>query len=314
MAGCINQSKIVIGVSSCLLGHNVRFDGNHKQQRLITDELAEKFHYVAICPETAIGLGVPRPPIRLVGDGNRQRAINVRDESIDVTAQLVEFGRRKARQLQHISGYIFKKGSPSCGLFNVKIYKNPAQVLNSGTGLFAREIMNAHPLLPVEEEGRLNDAMLRANFLQRVEVYHRWQQLQKQGLSRHALAQFHTRHKFMILAHCEATYRKLGRLIALIGGQPLQSAADEYIALLMTGLTKPASRGRHSNVLQHMVGFLKRHLDHQDKREMQTIIADYRQGKVPRAVPVTLLKHYLRKFPTRYLTSQYYLQSYYDGI
>jgi uncharacterized protein YbgA (DUF1722 family) len=186
--------------------------------------------------------------------------------------------------------------------------------MNGGTGLYAREIIRAHPLLPVEEEGRLNDAMLRANFLQRVEVYHRWLQLQRQGLSRHALAQFHTRHKFMILAHCETTYRKLGRLIALIGRQPLRPAADEYIALLMSGLNKPASRGRHTNVLQHMVGFLKSHLDNQDKREMQTIIAEYHQGKVPRVVPITLLKHYLRKFPTNYLINQYYLQYCYTDL
>jgi uncharacterized protein YbgA (DUF1722 family)/uncharacterized protein YbbK (DUF523 family) len=308
------QSKIFIGVSSCLLGHKVRFDGNHKHQELLTGELADKFHYVAICPETAIDLGVPRTPIHLVGDVNQQRAVNVKDESVDVTQRLVEFGRKKAQQLQHISGYIFKKGSPSCGLFNVKIYKSPVQVLNSGIGLYAREIINTHPLLPVEEEGRLKDATLRANFLQRVEVYHRWQQLQNTGLSRHALVQFHTRHKFILMAHCEAAYRKLGRLIAFIGEQPLQSVADEYILLLMTGLNKPASRGRHSNVMQHMMGFLKGHLDTQDKREMQTIIAEYRQGKVPRVVPVTLLKHYLRKFPTNYLINQYYLQYCYTDL
>jgi uncharacterized protein YbgA (DUF1722 family)/uncharacterized protein YbbK (DUF523 family) len=309
-----NQSKILIGISSCLLGHKVRFDGNHKHQKLITGELADRFQYVPICPETAIGLGVPRTPIHLVGDVNQQHAVDVKNASVDVTQQLVEFGRQQARQLQHISGYIFKKGSPSCGLFNVKIYKSPTQVLNNGIGLYAREIISAHPLLPVEEEGRLKDVTLRANFLQRVEVYHRWRQLREEGLSRHALVQFHTRHKFIVQAHCEATYRKLGRLVALIGGQPLQSTAEEYISLLMTGLNKPASHGRHTNVLEHMLGFFKRHLDAHDKREMQKIIADYRQGKVPRVVPVTLLKHYLRKYPTVYLANQYYLQSSYADV
>ena len=309
-----SQDKILIGISSCLLGQKVRFDGNHKQQKFITGEFAAKFDYLPICPEMAIGLGVPRTPIHLVGDVNQQRAVNIKDESIDVTQQLVEFGRQKARQLQHVSGYIFKKGSPSCGVFNVKIYKSPTQVLNSGTGLYAQEIINANPLLPVEEEGRLKDPTLRANFLQRVEVYHRWQQLQVKGLTRHSLVQFHTRHKFMILAHCETTYRNLGRLVARIGDTSLHTFASEYIALLMQGLKKPGTRGRHSNVLEHMFGFVKRHLDAHDKREMQEIIAGYREGKIPRMVPVTLLKHYLRKFPAGYLTNQYYLQQCYSDI
>ncbi|MGD8570843.1 MAG: DUF523 and DUF1722 domain-containing protein [Gammaproteobacteria bacterium] len=308
------DNKIAIGISSCLLGQKVRFDGNHKHQKFITGEFAERFYYVPVCPEMAIGLGVPRTPIHLVGNNEQQRAVNVKDESIDVTEQLVEFGRQKARQLQHISGYIFKKGSPSCGVFNVKIYKTPTQVLNTGTGLYAQEIINSNPLLPVEEEGRLNDLTLRANFLQRVEVYHRWQQLQSNGLSRHALVKFHTRHKFLILAHCEKTYRALGRMVANKEKQSLEIVAHEYISMLMDGLKRPGSRGRHSNVLEHMFGFIKRNLDTHDKREMREILASYREGKVPRVVPVTLLKHYLRKFPAQYLLQQYYLQHGYPDV
>jgi len=162
--------KIVIGISSCLLGQKVRFDGNHKEQQLITRQLARRFEFVPTCPEMAIGLGVPRTPIHLQGDEKKQRLVNIRDTSIDVTDRLVEFSQKRASELNTISGYIFKKGSPSCGLLNVRIYKSDNQVLNGGTGLFAKEMIRAYPLLPVEEEGRLNDRELRANFFRRVEI------------------------------------------------------------------------------------------------------------------------------------------------
>ncbi|MCI0506963.1 MAG: DUF523 and DUF1722 domain-containing protein [Gammaproteobacteria bacterium] len=303
-----------IGVSSCLLGQKVRFDGNHKHQKLITEELAEKFTYVPVCPEMAIGLGVPRAPIHLTGDQHEQRAVNVKDASIDVTQQLVEFGKRKARELDFISGYIFKKNSPSCGLYNVKIYNTPSNVLSSGMGLYARQIIEANPLLPVEEEGRIQDTQLRANYLQRVEVYHRWQRLLNSGLNRKAVIDFHTRHKFMLLAHCEASYRESGRMIARIGGYALSEFAQQYIVLVMEGLKKPATPGKHSNVLEHIAGFFKHQLDTNDKAEMQNIITSYRLGRIPWIVPVTLLKHYLRKFPSTYLYRQYYLSQYHPDI
>jgi len=308
------RNTIFIGISSCLLGEKVRFDGNHKHQKFITEQFAEKFTYIPVCPEMAIGLGVPRTPIHLIGDETRQQAVNVKNESIDVTQQLVDFGQRKARQLNFISGYIFKKGSPSCGLFNVKIYKSPTNVLNNGMGLYAQQIIKANPLLPVEEEGRLKDMQLRANFLQRVEVYHRWQQLLSAGLSKKSIVDFHTQHKFMILAHCESAYRKLGRMISEIGKEELNGFAHRYISLVMESLQKPTTRGKQSNVLEHIFGFFKRDLDQHDKAEMQRIIAGYRRGVVPRIVPLTMLKHYLRKFPSNYLLGQYYLSHCYSDI
>ena len=309
-----DQNTIFIGISSCLLGQKVRFDGNHKHQKFITEQLAERFTYIPVCPEMAIGLGVPRTPIHLVGDDSEQRAVNVKDESIDVTHQLVAFGRDQAQQLNFISGYIFKKGSPSCGLFNVKIYKSPTNVTHSGVGLYAQEIIKANPLLPVEEEGRLKDMQLRANFLQRVEVYNRWQQLLSSGLNKKSVLDFHTQHKFMILAHCESTYRKLGRMISNIGNHVLEDFAHQYITMVMESLKKPTTRGKQSNVLEHIFGFFKRDLDKQDKAEMQHIITGYRDGAVPRIVPVTMLKHYLRKFPSGYLNKQHYLNHCYSDI
>lgn len=310
----MKQNEIVIGVSSCLMGQKVRFDANHKEHRYITRELSKRFSFLPICPEMAIGLGTPRTPIHLVGDEKNQRAVNIRDNSIDVTTQLVEFGKSKADQLKHVSGYIFKKGSPSCGLFNVKIYKSPDHVVHSGTGIYAKQIIDANPLLPVEEEGRLNDAQLKANFLQRVEVFHRWQQLVENGISKKALIEFHTRHKFMVLAHCETTYRDMGRLIASIGNNDLKSIANAYVEMLMSGLKKPATRGKHTNVLEHLIGYFKRHLDSQDKHELQKLVQEYRSGEVPRVVLLTMLKHYLRKFPSNYVNRQHYLNHCYSDI
>lgn len=302
-----SKTKIYIGISSCLLGQRVRFDGNHKEQRLLTQKLSKIFEFVPTCPEMAIGLGVPRTPIHLIGDKDKQRVVNVRGPSVDVTDQLVNFGNQRARELDYISGYIFKKGSPSCGLFNVKIYKSETQVLNNGTGLYAKEIIKANPLLPVEEEGRLNDDKLRANFLQRVEIYHRWQQLVTKGISKKSLLDFHTQHKFTLLAHCEVTYRSLGPLIAEIGNKDPKAFADTYISMLMNGLKKPTTRGKHINVLEHLAGFFKKHLDPHDKSEYRKLIEGYRSGDLPRVVLVTMLKHYLRKFPNSYLHSQHYL-------
>lgn len=301
------NTKIVIGVSSCLLGQKVRFDGNHKEQRFITQKLSKRFEFVPTCPEMAIGLGVPRTPIHLKGDENNQRLVNIRDESIDHTSQLVEFGQRRAQELNHISGYIFKKGSPSCGLYNVKIYKSETQVLNSGIGLFAREIINANPLLPVEEEGRLNDEQLCTNFLQRVEIYHHWQQLVAAGITKYSLLNFHTQHKYTLLAHCQVTYRSLGQLIAQIGKTDLESLSNQYISMLMDGLKKPSSRGKQINVLEHIAGYFKHHLDSYDKSEFQKLIEDYRSGDMPRETLLVMLKHYLRKFPNDYLHGQHYL-------
>ncbi len=308
----ISEQKIVIGISSCLMGQKVRFDGNPKESRFVTEELSKTFDFVPICPEMAIGLGVPRTPIHLVGNQETQRAVNIKDESIDVTTQLVEFGKSKARELTHISGYIFKKGSPSCGLFSVKIYKTANNVLNNGTGLYAQQIIDAHPHLPVEEEGRLNDLQLRANFLQRVEVYHRWQKLLSSGVTNKALVEFHTRHKFMVLAHCETTYREMGRLVATSGKTNVNEIANKYFDMLMTGLKKPSTRGKHTNVVEHLLGYFKRHLDNHDKSEMRQLIDSYREGQVPRIVLLTMLKHYLRKFPSNYVGKQYYINQCYS--
>ncbi len=303
------ETPVVIGVSSCLLGQKVRFDGNHKHNQTVTDVLGKRWQYLPICPEMAIGMGVPRHPIRLVGDEQAPRAVGVKDKTLDVTGALTEFGRQKAAELGHISGYIFKKGSPSCGMARIRIYDGENNLLSTqGVGVYARQIMQANPLLPVEEEGRLSDPNLRENFVQRVHIYHAWQQLNQSELTAKKLIGFHSQIKFTLLAHCERTYRQLGRLLADLSAQRLQEIADVYIAQLMQALQKPATRSRHCNVLMHIMGFIKRQMTSADKQELLELIQHYKHGEVPIDVPLVLLRHHLRYAPSRYIEQQFYLQ------
>lgn len=307
-------ARIRLGISSCLLGQEVRYDGGHKHNGYITETLGQFFEFVPFCPEVAIGLGIPRPPIRLVKSAQRVRARGIKDPALDVTDQLQGYAERVAPKLHDISGYILKKGSPSCGMERVKIYGSKGMSVASGAGVYAATLMELLPALPFEEEGRLMDPVLRENFVERVFVYHRWQQLITPRLTARRLVEFHTRHKFIVLAHDEPRYRELGRLVATAGRGNTAAVGRSYIALLMQALRKPATRTRHSNVLQHLFGFFKKNLDADDKRELLALIDGYRRGRVPLVVPVTLIRHYLRRFPEPYVNEQYYLAPHPDEL
>jgi uncharacterized protein YbgA (DUF1722 family)/uncharacterized protein YbbK (DUF523 family) len=299
--------SIQIGISSCLLGNEVRFDGGHKHSRYITNTLGLYFDFVPFCPEVAIGLGIPRPPIQLVQIGGALRVRGVREPERDVTDDLVSYGRQVAQQLQGVSGYLFKKGSPSCGIERVKIYGDKGMPVDRGPGMFAGTIMELLPELPVEEEGRLMDPVLRENFVERVFVYARWQELVEQGLTPAKLVDFHTCHKFTVLAHDEPAYRALGQLVADAGKDGFEQRAHSYIQQLMRALTVKATPKKHTNVLMHIMGYLKEHLDSHDKAELLDLIEAYRNELVPLIVPITLLKHFLRRYPDEYIDNQVYL-------
>lgn len=306
MNNAFEIEKIPIAVSSCLLGQEVRFDGSHKHNGYITQTLGTYFEYTAFCPEMAIGLGVPRPTIQLVQIESEIRVRGTRDPQLDVTDSLQAYARSVVPMLDGYCGYIFKKSSPSCGMERVKVYRNGNPV-TSGRGAYADVIMRALPELPVEEEGRLMDPVLRENFIERVFVYHRWQQLKRSGMTAASLVQFHTEHKFTLLAHDETVYRELGRQIAELGNTRLQSFAESYIRSLMSALAKPATRKTHTNVLMHIMGYVKGALTTEDKQELLDILEKYRLGQVPLIVPITLLKHYLRRYPDEYIQQQVYL-------
>ena len=299
--------KIQVGISSCLLGQEVRFDGGHKRDSYVMGTLSDYFNFVPFCPEAAVGLGIPRQPIRLVRRGEKIRAVGVRTPELDPTDDLAAFANRTASQLGYISGYILKNASPSCGMERVKVYNEKGMPERIGVGIYAKVLMEKLPLLPVEEEGRLGDAVLRENFIERVFVYHRWQQLMSDGLRPHDLVEFHSDHKYLILAHNQETYRQLGRMVAEAGEADLTQLAADYVATLMTALKQPATPRQHVNVLQHLLGYLKEHLDETDREEMVETIAQYRQGLLPLIVPITLIRHHFRRHPDPYVMRQYYL-------
>ncbi|MBI3547171.1 MAG: DUF1722 domain-containing protein [Gammaproteobacteria bacterium] len=303
------HKKIRLGISSCLLGQRVRYDGNHKQNDFVVGTLGRFFEWVPVCPEVAIGLGVPRPPIRLVTSQGATRALGVKDASLDVTQKLATYGKQQARKLDDISGYIFKSKSPSCGMERVKIYSHSGAARANGRGIYADAFLTTHPHLPAEEEGRLGDARLRDNFIERVFVYRRWQALTITGLSAAKLVEFHTQHKLTLMAHDIAAYRALGQLVARASRANLKSISPAYLQQFMQALRPLATPARHANVLMHVMGYLKKYLDAASKAELLEVIHAYRRGQTPLAAPLTLLKHYFRLFPDEYIARQTYLYS-----
>ncbi len=302
------KKAISIGISACLLGEEVRHDGGHKRDVFITGTLTHYFEFVPVCPEMAIGLGVPREPIRLQGKPRDIRVVGVKNPQLDVTDKLRAYGTKQAEELERVSGYILKSKSPSCGMERVRLYPEQGGAPNNeGVGQYAAALMRARPLMPVEEEGRLHDPVLRENFIERIYTYRRWQELVGRGVTTARLVDFHTRHKFAVLAHGPEIYRRLGRLVAAAGTQPIGEMAAQYIALLMQGLRKRASRRGHTNVLQHVQGYLKTRLDADDKAELVEIIDRYRRGQVPLIVPLTLLRHHFRRHPSPYIDTQTYM-------
>jgi uncharacterized protein YbgA (DUF1722 family)/uncharacterized protein YbbK (DUF523 family) len=303
----IGASRIRIAVSSCLLGKRVRFDGDHKRNTYITESLAAYFDFVPVCPELAIGMGVPREPIHIVKTKQGLRVIGTRHPDLDVTDQLRRFGEAMAEKLGDIDGYILKKNSPSCGMERVPVHGIGEAPSRTGVGIYAQAFMMRRPWLPVEEEGRLSDPVLRENFFKRVFVHHRWRRLCAEGITPAALVEFHTRHKFMVMAHSQAAYRRLGRLVACAGSQPVEALAAVYISDLMGTLKRCATRRGHANALKHLLGFLRTKLDKEKRVELLEAIENYRRGLVPIIVPITLLNHHSQRHPDPYVSKQYYL-------
>ncbi len=262
-----------------------------------------------ICPELAIGMGVPRDPIRLVGDVGSPRAQGIEDPTVDVTLPLRAYARQTLSSLDDdVCGYIFMKNSPTCGLYRVKVYGKPGVPPNArGRGIFAAEIVAARPALPVEESGRLEDPVLRENFVTRVFAFAHWRRLIAAGLSAAGLIAFHSAYKYLLMAHSVAQYKAAGRLLSNLAGD-LDDLAGAYLLILMRGLSRPATRGGHANVLQHLQGYVKDALDSPTRRELAELIHSYRRGEVPLLAPMMLLRHHLRRAADRYALEQIYLE------
>jgi len=304
------KNKIIIGTSSCLLGSRVRHDGSHKRDRFLTDVLSEYFDFQPFCPETSIGMSIPRPAIRLIRRSDEIRLVESDKPENDYTESMQELSARYAAGLNDISGYILKSKSPSCGMERVNLYNEKGYPEKKGVGLFAYELIKANPHLPVEEEGRLHDARLRENFIERVFAFHRWREMMSSDYSVNGLMNFHKQHKFILLAHNESIYRELGKLVAQANIDNLDDTAGAYIENFTTAMKHIATRKRHVNVLQHCMGFMKQQLESDDKSELLELFDKYARGEVPLVVPVTLLKHHFRKNPNEYMIDQLYMNPY----
>lgn len=299
---------IRLGVSSCLLGNEVRFDGGHKRNRFVTDLLGRFVEWVPVCPEVEVGMGTPRPALRLTNDGDGVRMVEI-GSGRDHTAAMEKYARKRVRSLRRLDlcGYILKKDSPSCGMTRVKIYGAKGMPARAGQGLYASALMEAYPNLPVEDEGRLNDSKLRENFIERVFAYSRLGQLFRGRFTRGQVVDFHTAHKLQLMAHSTVAYRELGRLVASMKQLSMAEFRDQYGTAFMQALARVASRGRNTNVLQHAAGHLKTELDSASRTELARLIHDYREGLVPLVVPITLIAHYVRLHEVDYLKGQLFL-------
>jgi len=300
---------IAIGISACLLGEPVRFDGGHKKDPYITEVLGRHFSWVPVCPEMELGLGTPRETLRLVGDARRPRMVASRSGT-DLTEAMSTYSGARLRELagQGLSGYILKRASPSCGMERVKVYGDGGVPAGAGSGLFARALMEAFPLLPIEEEGRLNDLRLRDNFITRVFSYRRLTALRDSSPRSADLVAFHTAHKYLLLAHSPPHYARLGRLVADLTRVPRTEWIDRYGQGFLEALGVMATARKHVNVLQHIMGFFKNHLTAAEKRELLGLIDDYAGGLVPLIVPITLINHYVARFGVTYVAEQVYLR------
>ena len=299
--------SITIGVSSCLLGEQVRYDGGHKHDRYITDILGRYFRFLPVCPEVGCGLSIPREAMRLEGDSADPRLMTGKSR-IDLTKQMLTFCAAKVKELEgeDLCGFIFKKDSPSSGLYRVKVYNNGVAVKN-GRGLFAAAVARKFPLLPMEEEGRLNDANLRENFIERVFWYRRWKDFLAGGPTLGRLVEFHTAHKLLMMAHSPVVYRTMGALVAHGKELSLPELLQRYEELSMKGLALLATTNKNTNVLHHMMGYFKQQLSSEEKAELLEVIDQYHDQLTPLIVPLTLLRHYVRKYDQQYLKGQIYL-------
>jgi len=303
------MNALRIGISACLLGQEVRFDGGHKRDRFLTDTFGQFVEWVSVCPEVEAGFGTPREAMRLVDDEGRLRLVTVKT-GVDLTSRMERFAHRRVAQLaaEDLSGYVLKKDSPSCGVERVKVYNAHAAPSRSGQGLFAAALCARYPHLPVEEEGRLSDARLRENFVERVFAYRRLRELFTGRWTVGSLVRFHTAHKLTLMAHSVVAYRELGRLVATASTAKRSDLEGDYTRRFMTALAALATPRRHTNVLQHMAGYLKTVLDADSKAELQGAIEDYHRGLVPLIVPITLLRHHIRHHGVAYLAGQTYLE------
>jgi uncharacterized protein YbgA (DUF1722 family)/uncharacterized protein YbbK (DUF523 family) len=304
----ITIEKMRLGISACLLGENVRYDGGHKRDRFLTDTLGQYIEYVPVCPEMECGLGVPRESMHLEGDPDSPRLVTTHSKQ-DMTDRMVKWARKRVEELEKndLCGFIFKSNSPSSGMERVRVYNEKGTSIKKGVGIFARIFMDLFPLLPVEDEGRLHDPELRENFIERIFTLKMWREVLAKKESRGNVVDFHTKYKLLILSHSPKHYRAMGKLVAQAKDLPSKELYRKYQTLLMESLQLRATVKKNANVLQHMMGYFKEQLSSDEKQELLEVIDHYRKEYFPLIVPITLINHHVRKYNQPYLKQQVYL-------
>lgn len=315
MAEITATERPLMGIGSCLAGNPVRYNGQTKSPNQHVRSIADNFQMRAFCPEMAAGMGVPREPIHLVGSEDHVRALDVDTHSQDYTHKIRDHAATVLELAPKLSGYILVKGSPSCGYERVKRYAaNGYSVASDQQGIFAAALAVADPLLPLEDDGRLNDPGLRESFVTRAFTYHKWKQLQQGTVDAHTLITFYSSYKYLVMAHHVPSYKNIGRLLADAGTRPIDEVAAEFISMLMAGLTHRATQRSHTNVLFHLSGYLKRKVSAPERQRLNELIEQYRQGHVPLVVPVTLLRHHFSNHPNAYIDQQVFMAPYPDEM
>jgi len=302
------MEKIKLGISTCLLGENVRYDGGYKLDRFLTDTLGQYVEYVPVCPEVEYGLGVPREPMHLEGNPDSPRLVTIRTKQ-DMTDPMVRWARKRVVDLkkEDLCGFIFKSDSPSSGMERIKVYNEKGMPVKKGVGLFAKIFMDHFPLLPVEDEGRLHDPGLRENFIERIFTLKRWREALREKKTRGNVVDFHTKHKLLILSHSPKQYQIMGKLVAKAKDLPLKELYQQYQGILTEVLQLKITPKKNANVLQHMTGYFREHLSPDEKQELLEVIDHYRKEYIPLIVPITLINHYVRKYNHPYLKEQVFL-------
>ncbi|MGD9158096.1 MAG: DUF523 and DUF1722 domain-containing protein [Desulfobacteraceae bacterium] len=301
-------TPIKIGISSCLLGNKVRYDGGHKLDRFLRDIFGAFVEYVPVCPETECGLGIPREAMRLEGDIEDPRLMTIKSRE-DITERMKQWSTRRIIGLKKgdLCGFIFKSKSPSCGIERVKVFNEKGTHVSKGKGLFAEELINRFPLIPVEDEAGIHNPGLRENFIERIFTFRRWRDITKGKRTPGKLVKFHTENKLQFFAHSEKHYRLMGKIVAGAGKNDIEEVYKTYEETMLEVLKLKATPNKHTNVLMHMMGYFKKVLTSDEKQELLEKIGEYKDGFIPLIVPVTLIRHYVRKYDEPYLKNQTYL-------
>ncbi len=309
------NEKIKIGISTCLLGENVRYDGGHKRDNYLVNILGRYVEFIPVCPEVECGMSIPREAMRLVGKRESPRLIT-RQTGIDVTDKMTSWipGRLKQLEKEELCGFIFQHSSPSSGMERIKVYNEKGMPEKKGVGIFARAFMDHFPKIPVEDDGRMHDPVLRENFIQRIFIIKRWKDLIKTGMTKNGLIEFHTTHKLLLMSHSPEKLRKLGKITAEVSLNPLDQIYESYHNELVETINLKSTVKKHTNVLQHIAGYFKKQLTSDEKQEVVELIESYHSRIVPLIVPITLLNHFVRKYNEPYLKKQYYLHPHPDEL